>query len=78
MFGEPIKFYNMKLKAVAILFIILVSLFPVYLLYEYLQKTMRPKESMRRFIFWLMTSFALIFAYTFLLVFIIKLIFPGA
>lgn len=76
MFGVRIKFYKLKLKALTILFIVLMSLFPVYLLYNYLQKILRPKESMRRFFFWMIASFALIFAYTFLLVFLISLTFP--
>jgi hypothetical protein len=68
----------MKYKAVAILLIIIFSLIPVYLLYKYLQKIMRPKESMGLFIFWLLTNFVLIFGYTFLVVFFIRLLFPGA
>ncbi|MEK7225986.1 MAG: hypothetical protein AAB221_09915 [Bacteroidota bacterium] len=68
----------MKLKSLAILFIIIVSLFPVYLLYKYLQKRIQPRESARRFLYWLLASFAMIFAYTFLLVFLIKMLFPEA
>jgi cytochrome c biogenesis protein CcdA len=67
----------MKWKALAILSIIIVSLLPVYILYKYIEKKMRPKESMQRFLLWLLVSFALIFAYTFLLVFLLKLVFPG-
>ena len=68
----------MKLKSIGILFFIILSLLPVYLLYKYLQRVMRPKESMLRFLFWLITIFALIFTYTFLVVFIIKMLFPTA
>jgi|CXWL01.1.fsa_nt_gi RsiW-degrading membrane proteinase PrsW (M82 family) len=68
----------MKLKAAAILLIIVFSLIPGYLVYKYLQKAMRPRESMRRFIIWLLAAFALIFAYTFLVVFAIKMLFPEA
>ena len=68
----------LKLKAVAILLLIIFSLIPVYMLYKYLEKTMRPRESMKKFIFWLVTELALVFAYTFLLVFIIRMLFPGA
>ena len=67
-----------RLKAFAILGIIVLSLIPVYLLYKYLQRVMRPRESMRRFLFWLLTVFLLIFAYTFVIVLLIKMIFPGA
>jgi len=68
----------LKLKALAVLGIIIVSLLPVYLLYKYLQRVMRPKESMRRFLSWLLTILFIVFAYTFLVVLIIKLLFPGA
>jgi uncharacterized membrane protein len=67
-----------KVKSVAILGIIILSLLPVYLLYKYLQQRMKPKESLRRFLLWMLTMFILIFAYTFLLVFVIRLLFPGA
>lgn len=72
------KSCKLKLKAISILLIIFFSLLPVYWLYKYLQKTMRPRESMRRFHCWLLVNFMLIFAYTFLLVFVIKMLFPGA
>jgi len=39
---------------------------------------MKPKESMRNFLFYLSAVLALIFTYTFLLVFIIKMLFPAA
>ncbi len=68
----------MKLKALAILAIIIFSLIPLYLLYKYLQKKTRPKESMSRLLLYLFAGFALVFIYTFLIVFIIKKIFPGA
>jgi hypothetical protein len=68
----------MRLKALAIVAIIIFSLVPVYLLYKYLQRVMRPRESMRRFLGWLFIVFALVFAYTFLLVLVIRLLFPGA
>ncbi len=68
----------MKLKSIAILFIIILSLLPAYWLYKKLQLVTRPKESMTRFLFWLVTVFALIFAYTFLVVFVIRMLFPTA
>jgi hypothetical protein len=67
-----------KVKSIAILGIIILSLLPVYLLYKYLQQVIRPKESMRRFMQWMLIMFIIIFAYTFLLVFVIRLLFPGA
>ncbi|MEI2738748.1 MAG: hypothetical protein V9F01_08180 [Chitinophagaceae bacterium] len=68
----------MKLKAVAILLIIVFSLMPMYMLYQYLQRIMLPRKSMRRFLLWMLAVFVLIFVYTFLLVFSIKMLFPGA
>jgi 4-hydroxybenzoate polyprenyltransferase len=68
----------LKLKAAAVMGIILVSLIPVYLLYKYLQVKMRPRESGQRFFLWLLTCFVLIFGYTFLVVLTIKLLFPAA
>lgn len=61
-----------------ILGIIVLSLFPVYLLYNYLQRVMKPRESLLQFLFWMFTGLVLIFLYTFLLVLLIKLLFPGA
>jgi uncharacterized membrane protein YidH (DUF202 family) len=65
------------MKAAAIIFMILLSLMPAYLLYNYLQKAMRPRESMQRFLGWMLTVFLLVFLYTFLVVFVIKMIFQG-
>lgn len=68
----------MKWKAVIIVLIIILALLPMYALYQYLQRMMRPKESGSRFIGWLLLNFLLIFSYTFLVVFLIRLLFPGA
>jgi len=68
----------MKLKAIAIFIIIICSLFPVYFFYKYFQKAIRPKESMGRLFLFLFAGFALIFVYTFIIVFAIKKIFPNA
>ncbi len=68
----------LKTKGLIILGIILVSLLPVYLVYKYLQRVMRPKESLQRFFLYLLVVFMLVFGYTFLLVFVIRLMFPGA
>ncbi|HUR67107.1 MAG TPA: hypothetical protein VMZ03_12225 [Chitinophagaceae bacterium] len=68
----------MQLRPLIIIVLIIVSLLPVYLLYKYLNKIMRPRESLLRFGSWLLTVLVLIFVYTFLLVFLIKLLFPGA
>jgi len=68
----------MKLKSLIVLLIIVISLIPLNAAIRYLQRVMRPKESMRNFLFGLLTVLALIFIYTFLIVFGIKLLFPEA
>ena len=70
--------FLMKLKALVIVLIIIVSLFPVYLLNKFLQKLIRPRESLSRLFLYIFSGFALVFLYTFLIVFIIKKLFPGA
>jgi uncharacterized membrane protein YidH (DUF202 family) len=67
-----------KLKAFTILIIILASLIPVYLFNKYLQKIIRPRESVGRLVLYLFCGFALVFGYTFLIVLVVKLIFPRA
>jgi uncharacterized membrane protein YidH (DUF202 family) len=71
-------FVTVKLKAIAILLIIIVSLLPVYLFYKWLEKKLQPKESFRRFLIFLFIVLAVIFCYTFLVVLLIHLVFPGA
>jgi len=68
----------MKLKALAILFIILVSIFPVYLVNKRLQKIIRPGKSAGRLGLYLLCGMLLVFIFTFLLVLAIKRLFPGA
>jgi len=68
----------MRWKAIVILFIILVSLIPAYSINKYLQKIVRPRESLSKLLFYLFSTMLLVFIYTFLLVFIIKWLFPGA
>jgi ATP/ADP translocase len=68
----------MKLKALAILFIILASLIPVYVFNKYLQQKIRPRASMGRLFLYMLSGFLLVFAYTFLVVFMIKKLFPNA
>jgi hypothetical protein len=68
----------MKLKALVILLIIIVSLFPVYLFNKFLQKIIRPKASLGRLFLYLFSGFTMVFVYTFLIVYIIKKLFPAA
>ncbi len=64
-----------KLRSVIILIIIVISLIPVYLLNKYLQKTIRPKASLGRLFLYILSGFALVFVYTFLVVFLVKKLF---
>jgi len=69
---------SLKIKAIIILLIILVSLIPVWMLYRYARVKMKARESMGRFLLFMLIMFAVIFSYTFLLVFLVRMIFPGA
>jgi len=68
----------MKWKALIILLLILGSLIPAYLLNKFLQKIIKPRQSLSRLLLYLLSGMLLVFFYTLLLVFIIKLIFPSA
>ena len=68
----------MKWKALLILVIIVASLLPVYMVYKYLGRVMKPRESGRMFLLWLLAVLSLVFVYTFLVVLVIRLLFPGA
>lgn len=68
----------MKWKSLLILLIIVASLIPAYLINKYLQKIIRPGESLGRLFLYLFCGLSLVFIYTFLLVFLIKKLFPGA
>ena len=68
----------MKWKAIVILLIILASLLPVYAINKYLQKILRPRESLARLFSYLLGGMLLVFVYTLLLVLLIKWIFPNA
>jgi hypothetical protein len=61
-----------------ILSLMLVILLPVYFINKWMQKMIRPGESGTRLISYIMMVLLLIFVYTFLLVFIIKWLFPAA
>lgn len=68
----------MRFKAIAVLLLVVVSLVPAFALFQYLQRVIRPRESGRRFFTWLLLVLLLVFVYTFLLVFLIQLLFPQA
>ena len=69
---------HMRFKAIIILLIIFLSLIPAYSINKYLLKILRPRESLGRLLLYLLSSMLLVFIYTFLLVLVIKWIFPNA
>jgi hypothetical protein len=68
----------MRFKAIAILFIILLALIPAYTLNQYLQKKIKPRESLGRLFLYLFSGMLTVFVFVLVLVFLIKLVFPGA
>ncbi|MCX6315738.1 MAG: hypothetical protein NTW29_00490 [Bacteroidetes bacterium] len=66
----------MRFKKVAILLILLLLMVPAYAMLQYLQRTLRPRESGRQFLLWLVCSLLFVFVFTFAAVFIIRLLFP--
>jgi len=68
----------MKLKSLMIMGLILLSLLPLFLLYKWLQVKMKPRHSLQHFFGFMAVMFVIVFSYTFLLVFGIRLLFSGA
>ena len=58
--------------------IMLIFLLAVYLLFKYLRKIIHPEMGWKRLLLWLVAILTLIFVSTFVIVFIVKLIFPLA
>ena len=69
---------TLKIQKLAILFIILVSLIPVYAVIKYLQKIIRPRQSFGRLLLYICSAMAVIFIFTFGVVFIIRKLFKPA
>lgn len=67
-----------RLKGIVITFLILLSLIPLNTAYQYLQRNVKAKQSPGRFLLFILISMILVFGYTFLVVFLIKLIFRNA
>ncbi|MER3498912.1 MAG: hypothetical protein C4308_09915 [Chitinophagaceae bacterium] len=68
----------MKWRAVVILLIILISLIPAYSFHQFLQKVVKPRNSIGRLFLYMFLAFLFVFIYTFLLVLFIKWLFPSA
>jgi len=68
----------MKLRAIIILMLIIVALIPAYSINKILQKVLRPRESLTRLLCYLLSALLLVFAYTMVLVLLIRYFFPTA
>ena len=69
---------NEKLRAVLVILVVVILMTPVYILAKYFQKVIRPGESLGRLLLYLIACLALIFVFSFLIVFLIKTIFQPA
>lgn len=65
-------------KGVLILLLTGLSLIPFYALYKRLERWWQPRRSGLRFLGWLVTGLLWVGVYSFLLVFFIRLLFPGS
>jgi uncharacterized membrane protein YidH (DUF202 family) len=65
-----------KLKAVIVLLIIITAAIQIYTVNKYLQKVIRPRESLGRLLLYILAAMTLIFAATFVLVLTIRFLFP--
>jgi hypothetical protein len=68
----------MRWQRLLILAIILLSLIPAYYVNQWLQRTIQPRRSFIHLLLYILTCFAFVFGYTFLLVWIITQVFPQA
>ena len=67
---------NIKLRNLAILFLLALSLIPVYYLYRYLMRTLQPRQSAARLFLFLLANLLLVIVYTMLLVGLVVKLFP--
>jgi hypothetical protein len=68
----------MNFKGIAVLLIIILSLLPAYYFNQQLLKFIKPRKAPLRFLAYMLSMFAFIFGYTFLIVWLIGRIFPVA
>lgn len=66
----------MKGRSLAILLLIMAFLIPIYFIYRYLLRVMRPRESAARLFLFLISNLVLIVVYTLLVVGLIVKLFP--
>jgi hypothetical protein len=66
----------MSIRSVVVLSIILLFLFTGFFLSKYFQKIIQPRQSSKRLLIYLLSCLLLIFALSFVMVFIIARLFP--
>lgn len=66
----------MKLRALAILFILLLSLLPAFYMNRYLQRSLQPRQSAGRLFLFILANFVLVLVYTLFVVGLIIKLFP--
>jgi hypothetical protein len=66
----------MNFKKIAVLLIIVLSLLPAYYINLQLLKFIEPRKAPMRFLAYMLSMFAFIFGYTFLIVWLIDRLFP--
>ncbi len=66
----------MKFRSVVILLLIVLSVVIIFYINRFLEKKIKPRSSFGRFFTYIISAFAIIFLYTFSLVWIIAHLFP--
>jgi len=66
----------MKLKGFIIVLLIFLSLLPAWYINKWLQKIIQPRKSFALFLLYMLSVFALVFVYTFLVTYVILKLFP--
>ena len=67
-----------RLKGLLIILLIAASLLPFYMAYSWIERKVKPRWSLRRFFLWLFLELLLVGCFTFLVVLLLRLVFPGA
>jgi hypothetical protein len=65
-----------KIQKLLIIFILILSLIPAFYLNRWLQARIQPRQSLPRLFFYILSCFALVFVYSFILVSVISMLFP--
>jgi hypothetical protein len=66
----------LKLRNLTILLLLALSLIPIYYLYRYMMRSIRPRQSAARLFLFLLANFLLVIVYTMLLVGLVVKLFP--